>query len=680
MNRLSTAIGRLSPMQRMCCCIGLILTLTAPGSATVGDPTIQTAHPIYPGEGAFQTVEQCVAFATKGQKTDQDRAIALYLWLLTHQYHAASPQEWCVPGRTPNAARDDQEQTVYDANRARFSYGYGLCGTVHAWNEPYWRALGFGVRRRAFPGHTNSEVQYGGSWHAFDTDMAGLVFRRDGVVAGYDDIRKDPTLVDLDRWPLPRYPFAWPTDFRIMKKGWEQIAKGGNWYCLYHGGYAAHPGIVHLRAGETFTRYYHRDHFGGPEQRRFWYVGKGGPFRDWTFVNAGQPRHEGAKSNSRGNASYCNGEFDYQPDLGQPRYREGVVAQSDNLASGGDGQTRPRLYSRDGAACSVTFAHFSPYVIAGCPADGVNPMTGPASGGLVVRGEAVGSVRLDVSADGGQTWQDGGELRGAFERDLTDLVKGRYGWQLRFRWQGPDGLNRLRFTTVTQVAQTIYPRLTANGCEVVYRCASRGVVPVLPHFGADEATVVNFAEVKPLRSANMRYMGRDPKQRFAYLVQGPKAGKVVFRVEAPAPLLEVVAAARFNVRVPPPPKHDYRLELSTDAGQSWREMARVSIPPDNEYSSAWMAGSRNVEAANTKQAYVAVHLDGGGTQVGLITSELYGVYRTPPPSATRLTITWKEGNVRRTHTESIPANTAEWKFRVPTGQQVADESIRLEAL
>jgi hypothetical protein len=46
----------------------------------------------------------------------------------------------------------------------------------------------------------------------------------------------------------------------------------------------------------------------------------------------------------------------------------------------------------------------------------------------------------------------------------------------------------------------------------------------------------------------------------------------------------------------------------------------------------------------------------------------------------RLTISWKEGNVRRTHTENIPANTAEWKFRVPTGQQVADESIRLEAL
>jgi hypothetical protein len=29
--------------------------------------------------------------------------------------------------------------------------------------------------------------------------MAGLVFHRDGVVAGYEDIVKDPSLIDVDR-------------------------------------------------------------------------------------------------------------------------------------------------------------------------------------------------------------------------------------------------------------------------------------------------------------------------------------------------------------------------------------------------------------------------------------------------------------------------------------------------
>src|SRR5262245_22542261 len=131
----------------------------------IGDPTLRTDHPQYAGEGAFQTIDDCVQFATQGRQQKQDRAVAMYLWLLTHQWHLASPQEWVVPGVTPDTKRDTAfDMFVYDANRARFSYGYGLCGTVHSWNEPYWKALGMNARRRAFPGHVNSEIEYGGLW------------------------------------------------------------------------------------------------------------------------------------------------------------------------------------------------------------------------------------------------------------------------------------------------------------------------------------------------------------------------------------------------------------------------------------------------------------------------------------------------------------------------------------
>ena len=64
-----------------------------------------------------------------------------------------------------------------------------------------------------------------------------------------------------------------------MKKGWQQVAAGGHWYAMYNGGYAAQPGIIHLRKGETFTRYYDPDHYGGPSKRRFWHHMKGGPRR-----------------------------------------------------------------------------------------------------------------------------------------------------------------------------------------------------------------------------------------------------------------------------------------------------------------------------------------------------------------------------------------------------------------
>ena len=642
--------------------------------AGVGDPTVETDHPLYPGEGALQTVEQVVQRATAGQQSPQEKAIAFYLWMLTHQFHLASPQEWTVPGSTPDTTNDNYEQVVYDANKARFSYAYGLCGTVHAWNEPYWRALGMNVRRRAFPGHVNSEIEYGGAWHAFDTDMAGLVFRRDGVVAGYEDIAKDPSLAENAEPPLPCYPFAWPGDFNGMKQGWRQIAQGGNWYKMYHSGYAAQPGIVHLRSGETFTRYFDRDHFGGPAKRRFWHHLPGGPQRDWTFVNMGPPEHRGEKSNSRGHASYANGEFVYTPNLAEASYREGVVEQSANMATG---KASPLLRSGNDQPAHATFQHFSPYVICGDPADDANPMTGDATGGLIVSGQSVGPVKLEVSADQGQSWIEAGEVNGSFELDLTNHVKGRYGWQVRLSWTGKSGLDRLIFTTVTQVAQPIYPRLKPGGSEVVYRTGSRAVLPVLPNFGLPEEALTTL-ESREHRSSNLVYKSRSAKSRLAYEVRGNKPGSVAIAVTAPRRLLQVAAAVRFPVRVPPAEGSIYKLEVSSDEGQTWEPMATVEPPADNEYSSGWMYGLADVVDSKSQSALVRATVYGGGYQTGVITAEIYGVYETRPPQALSLVYGWKDNGQTKTHHEQVPASASEHRFRVPTGEKIVDEFIRLE--
>lgn len=646
--------------------------------AEVGDPTVRTDHPQYAGEGAFQSVEDCVRFAVTDTDGAQERAIALYRWLLTHQYHLASPQEWLVPGVVPDTARDNQsELIVYDANRSRFSYGYGLCGTVHAWNEPYWKALGMAARRRAFPGHTNSEIEYDGTWHAFDTDMAGLVFRKDGVVAGYEDVAAHPELAKLPNrvGRLPCYPFAWPGDFRVMQQGWAQVAKGGNWYRMYNSGYAAHPGVVHLRAGETFTRYFDRDHFGGPSRRRFWHHGAGGPFRNWTYVNMGEPRHDGAQANALGNASYGNAEFVYHPPLTDGRDREGIVAQSDNLTHAA---ASPYLRSGDGRPATVEFAHFSPYVICGDPADDANPMTGPATGGLIVRGRAVGEVVLDVSTDDGQTWIGGAGVRGTFEVDLTNSVKGRYGWRVRFTFSGGDGLEDLTFLTVAQMNQSIYPRLTPDGCAVTYRAGSRGVIAVLPNFVLPKTAVGVFEETA-LRSSNIAYIPKGPKQRLAYRTTNNKPATVVFRIASPkdAPLHEIRAAVQYQIRVPPPKNCDFHLDVSTDGGRSWREFARAEIPEDNEYSSGWLAGRATLADADVRTALVRVHLYADGYPTGLLNAQLYGLYATAAPQAATLTYGWTENGTAKQHTEQLPAGTTEATFRVPTGPAVRDDFVRV---
>lgn len=649
--------------------------------AGAGDVTLRTDHPDYPGEGQFQTVEACVQFATAGKNTEQERALALYNWLLTHQFHLYSPQEWNVPGRTPGTNNDDYEMVVYDANRSRFSYGYGLCGTVHAWNEPYWRALGMNARRRAFPGHVNSEIEYGGSWHAFDTDMAGLVLRPDGVVAGYDDIKRDPSIVRLNDRGLVCYPFAWPSDFEVMKHGWQQIADGGNWYSMYNSGYAALPGVVHLRSGETFTRYFDRDHFGGPSKRRFWHPQKDGPFRNWTFVNMGSPTQREEKSNCRGNASYANAVFRYEPNLTKPTWREGAVAVSANLEQSNSGLT-----SSDNQAATVTFEHFSPYVICGDPEDDENPMAKPAKNGLVVRILKTGPLQVHLSVDQGQSWQamnapwnPTAVVNNAFLFDLTDLVKGRYGWWIRFEMAPESRLENISFETTCQVNQSIYPRLKPGGCEVRYAAKSRGVTIVKPNFGLSEEEATRN-EVREMRSSNLRYTPRDPKQLTAYSTLGPQPADIVYRIDAPKPLVEITAAARYRVRSPQPAGCDFHLDYSIDGGNSWQKLARAVNAPDNEYSSGWMSGSAAI-VAPTSTALVKVHLDGGGYGSGLIDFEAYGLHRTATPDKVEVTWAWQpeKSDEVQTHTEKIPVGATEHRWNVPTPAACKDAWVEIKA-
>lgn len=659
-------------------CLSLIVAVRS--FAEVGDPTVRTDHPIYPGEGAFQEIEDCVNFATAGQTESQDRALALYRWLLMHQYHLMSPQECVYPGESVDTEGINSERVVYDANRARFSYGYGLCGTVHAWNEPYWRALGMPARRRAFPGHTNSEVFYDGSWHAFDTDMAGLLFRPDGAVAGYEDIIADPNLITAARPPLPHYPFAWPGDFEAMKSGWSQVAKGGDWFKMYNGGYAAHPGIVQLRAGETWTRYFDRDHYGGPSERRFWHHAQGGPFRTWTFVNTGDTAHDGEQMNARGNASYGNGEFVYSPPLADGRFREGIRHANENLGSRAES---PRLHSRDGQPTAVVFSHFSPYVIGGKPVDGENPMTGKATDGLVLVGRFVGQVACRVSTDGGQTWnmvpiagRDPQGSSGQVRVDLTEWVKGTYGWQIGFDWAGADGIDELTFTTTTQVSQSIYPRLNPGRSQVHYRAASRGVVAALPNFTLPETECDLFEEVS-MRSKNVVYRGLGGDSRLAYETTDNRPAQIVFRLQSARPLREVRAAFRYGIRSPAPPGAEFSMEVSIDGGRTWKEMGRSDIPEDNEFSSGWLSGSADLGDSVATTALVRCNLYAGGYRTGLAQVQLYGIHETAPPQSLELAYGWEEAGETKTWSTKIPAAVAERSFEFATGDQVVDRYIRI---
>jgi hypothetical protein len=79
----------------------LSLLLAAPAAAGVGDPQLRTDHPWYPGELACSTFDRLFATQAEVYKrvtgrdciTDEDKALAAWLWRNTHYCHGEEGAE-----------------------------------------------------------------------------------------------------------------------------------------------------------------------------------------------------------------------------------------------------------------------------------------------------------------------------------------------------------------------------------------------------------------------------------------------------------------------------------------------------------------------------------------------------------------------------------------------------------
>lgn len=128
-----------------------------------GDPQIKTDHPWYPGELAFSTFERLFATQAElyervtGRKvaTDEDKALASWLWRNTHYWHGVEGREdtW---GK--NFGGGDTRTREYWTGL--FAHGMGLCGTTHSqWTAEMNALLGHGRGRGVgVEGHNSFEV------------------------------------------------------------------------------------------------------------------------------------------------------------------------------------------------------------------------------------------------------------------------------------------------------------------------------------------------------------------------------------------------------------------------------------------------------------------------------------------------------------------------------------------
>lgn len=627
-----------------------VVLFASPALAGVGDPQIRTDHPWYPGELACSTWERL--FATQAELyrrvtgkpcvTDEDKALAAWLWRNTHYWHGEEGAEdlW---GAGFGKGMDTRNREYWGG---LFSHGYGLCGTTHSqWVAEMEARFGHGRGRSVGAnGHSAFEVflrgeAYGeGKWVLLDHDLSTVVFDPSGnQLLGMKEIAADWKKL-TDRGFKPERQRGWlicglhPGDNGSYAR--NQVAE-------YLSGYAGPPPTVHLRRGETLRRYLSP---GLEDGRTFVFWGRNyntanvpGPERSHTWVNQPEAMF-GSKTGAGykpGQARFANAAFTYAPDFSTADYKEGVV-------------------SEDGT--QVTFEFQSPYIIGATPPNakewGIYDTGG--KNGLVVRGKA--DCKVSVSVDRGRTWVEGG--RPSEGVDLTDVVKGRRQYLLRFH----AGANQLAgsgitVTTVCEANGAVMPRLKDGGSLVTFAASGQGLVSAGPNV--------------PLATTHV-VAGKFDSPSVTLELRTPRG----------EPVTTIHAAAHMRSSSPPDPKVKYQVEFSTDGGNTWQPLVkdwginRRGDEPADFWSQSFCWGDVKVPGGDAVSTVrVRLRNDGGKA---VARAELHLGYRVATADPTAVTFAWSDDTGDHTASHTFVGKPDDKMWTVPTGKYARTKWVEMK--
>ncbi len=620
----------------------------ATAAAGIGDPQVRTDHPWYPGELACSTFARLAATQAELYErvvgvqpaTDEQKALAAWLWRNTHYFHAEEGAEdlW---GKDVTRGGDLRTREYWTG---LFAHGFGLCGTTHdQWVAEMEALLGHNRGRAAgCAGHNSFEVfltggAYGtGKWVLLDHDQSTVVYNADGTaLLSLAEVARDWKRL-TDRAYLPRRQHGWLVCGLHPDDASAYASYNG---AEYLAGYSGPPPMVHLRRGEKLRRYLAPGLDDG-KTFVFWGLnyntgGIAGPERAHTWVNQPEQMH-GSKNGAGykpGQARYGNAVYTYRPNFAHGSYREGIVAES---------------------ADSVTFEFTSPYIIGATP-----PNAKPwgiydagCKNGLVLHGKA--SCAVTVSTDRGTSWQKAGDFRDG--ADLTDLVKGRRQYWLRFHAAPAELANAgLTITTVCQANAATMPRLKDNGTTLRFEASGRAVVSAGPNLPQAQAALVDG--------------------RF---------GTPTVTLELAAPRKEPVVAIHAAVHVhssnPPRPDVQYRIDYSTDGGKSWQpivkdwSITRRGDEPADFWSQSLCWGSLEVPEPAAGPVRIRFSNTGGKPYAR---AEAHLVYRAGGDD-TRVSFAWAEGGAKPHQSSRVIPAGKQVEWQLATGSDVRTQWVELE--
>lgn len=623
------------------------LLMASGAEADVGDPQIRTNHPWYAGELSCSTFQRLEATQAElyqrvvGEipETDEQKAIAAWLWRNTHYWHA----EEGVEDLWGKGFRQGGDSTTREYWTGLFAHGFGLCGTTHAqWSAELHTLLGHNRGRTVgTAGHNSFEVllqggPYGnGRWALLDHDISTIIFDREqNRLLSIADVQRDYRRL------------AKRTASADGQRGWLICGlhpDDGAVYAEYSSaeyfpGYSGAPPMVHLRRGESLRRYCQP---GLDDGKTFVFWGRNyntagipGPERSRTWVNQPEKMYlsQDGAGHHPGQARFANAVYAYEPNFRNHDYREGVVGED---------------------AQQITFGFQTPYIIAATPPnDTAWGIYDPGCrNGLVIQGKA--DCEVAISTDRGETWTACGLLNESL--DLTDLAKGHRQYLLRFSLPNSPSANiretladaGLKITTVCQANASTIPRLRDNGTEIEFLASGRAVTSVGPN----------------LPQARTHRVAGDFGTPTVTLAAQPPRGR---------PTVAIHAAAHVASSNPPSPDVQYHIDYSTDAGASWHALVndwritRRGDEPADFWSQSFCWGEVQLDEPASGPLQFRFRNTGGKNY---LRAEIHLVYEPPSQDATEVTFAWNDesGEHVASHVFTGAAGESQtWKL--PTGQ------------
>ncbi|HUW85030.1 MAG TPA: transglutaminase domain-containing protein [Phycisphaerae bacterium] len=418
------------------------------------------------------SLKSIVESVTRGCKTNDERAIAIYNFVRMTHYHRDYPRE----------------EGGIAAIKLINSYGWSLCGGLHTVQAALWRELGWPWRYIGWssPAHTTVEARYDGRWHYLDVFLKFYVWKAAADAPGghtiasqadiraepalvteglmYDDTRKvcyhtDCPLVSTDgttNWQAPAF-LVCGDDIEGVLKGVNNSRDAGSptaWNAIKfdEDGYSTD---VNLAPGYSLTLTW--DAIEGAH----WWSGRteapyhGCTDKDYRNCPALGPVLEPYAPSGGRRRSFANGKLVFAPELKSDAVLTALASKQNVKLQ--DGKIVPADSTKP---ASITVALSSPYVM------------------TQARGRADGADKVEVSVDGGKTFKP------VALRDFSQAVAGKYACLVRLTFAS--ALQSLEIQAVVQCNRCALPYLSPGSNTIT-------VSALAPRELGDNRLVVTYA-------------------------------------------------------------------------------------------------------------------------------------------------------------------------------------------